>query len=282
MLFSQRKGLEPVKSFIQIDSMDQDLRNGLWNALKVFYWDRVKTRQIPDSGDMRILFRRIWMSYFKQPFDTLDNDYRVTYEKIRNYFFSCEWYKVYDFIEFVAQNYPEEKEKVNEAFIRVCNEILKRELSAYRFVDGKITQMTSEEEISEIEEALAIPDALKNVKIHLETALDLMNDRKSPDYRNSIKESISAVEGICGLIAKNPKATLGQALKEVEKKVSLHSAIKNAFSNLYGYTSSAAGIRHALRDETNLSFEDAKFMLVLCAAFVNYLFAKTSQAGIKL
>ncbi len=35
-LFSQRKGLKPVKSIIQIDSMDTDLRNSLWNALSIF------------------------------------------------------------------------------------------------------------------------------------------------------------------------------------------------------------------------------------------------------
>ncbi|MBE9594508.1 MAG: hypothetical protein IMF19_13640, partial [Proteobacteria bacterium] len=33
MLFSQRKGITPVKSVLQTDSMDEDLRNGLWNVL---------------------------------------------------------------------------------------------------------------------------------------------------------------------------------------------------------------------------------------------------------
>jgi hypothetical protein len=36
-LFSQRKGLKPVKSVMQVDSMDDDLRNGLWNALVLHY-----------------------------------------------------------------------------------------------------------------------------------------------------------------------------------------------------------------------------------------------------
>ena len=123
---------------------------------------------------------------------------------------------------------------------------------------------------------------LKPVRVHLEKSLELLSDRKSPDYRNSIKESISAVEAICRLITKDKKATLGQALKEVETKVGLHGALKNAFSNLYGYTSSADGIRHALLDEPKLSFEDAKFMLVSCSAFINYLISKAEKAKIKL
>jgi len=147
-----------------------------------------------------------------------------------------------------------------------CDSVLERELSAYRFVGDRITQITSEEEVSEIGEAL-----------------DLLADRKLPDYSNSIKESISAVsavEAICNLIAKEETATLGQALKKIEEKVSLHPALKCAFSNLYGYTSDARSIRHALLDEPNLSFEDAKFMLVSCSAFVNYLISKASKVGI--
>jgi hypothetical protein len=164
-----------------------------------------------------------------------------------------------------------------------CNGILESELSAYRFVGELITQITSEKEILEIEEALETP--FKTVNAHLENALNLMSDKKSPDYRNSVKESISAVECICRIIAEDEKATLGQALDIIEKKgkVQLHGALKRAFDSLYGYTSSAEeGIRHALLDEkASLSFEDAKFMLVSCSAFINYLVSKASKVGIK-
>lgn len=60
----------------------------------------------------------------------------------------------------------------------------------------------------------------------------------------------------------------------------MHPALKGSFEKLYGYTSDAEGIRHALLDEPNLDFEDAKFMLVSCSAFVNYLKAKAAKAGI--
>jgi len=159
---------------------------------------------------------------------------------------------------------------------------MERELSAYRFVGGKITHITSEEEIAEIEQALGAPKSLKPFTRHLKRALDLLADRKSPDYRNSIKESISAVEVICKIITGNAKAILGQALKEIENKVGLHPALRSAFSSLHGHTSDAEGIRHALLDEPNLNFEDAKFMLVSCSGFINYLISKSSKAGIRL
>ena len=283
-LFSQRKGLKPVKNIMQVDSMDEDLRNGLWNALTIFYWNKMKNNKfLSDVADIDFLFKRLWHNFFKKPLDTLDDYWTDTYNLMRKHFFECAWYEVYDFIEFIANNRNNTDYAIlnNEKFVDFCNSTLKRELSAYRFINGKIVQITSEEEIAEIEESLKVTSPLKPVNNHLKRALDLLADRKSPDYRNSIKESISAVESICNLIAKNSKVTLGQALKEIEGKVKLHPALKKAFESLYGYTSDAEGIRHALLDEPNLDFEDAKFMLVSCSAFINYLMTKSSKAGIR-
>lgn len=280
--FSQRKGLKEVRTQIQIDSIDGALRNRLWNVLDYYYWKgRIRKSPYRDviEGDARTFFTRVMHNYLKTPVDTLSFEWPKDLQTVRNYFFNCEWYEVYDFLEFTASNYP--VEPANEKFMKTCNKVLEEELSAYRFVGGQITEITSEEEISEIEEALQSP--LTPVKAHLQEALKLMSDRTSPDHRNSIKESISAVEAICRQIRKNKKVTLGQCLKEMEKaKVKLHGALKKAFSNLYGYTSSAEGIRHALMDEPKLSFEDAKFMLVSCSAFINYLVSKAAKAGIEI
>lgn len=282
-LFSQRKGLKPVKSIIQVDSMDTALRNSLWNALSIFYWQQLKDRvsiKLAYNQNMNILLTNIWLNYFKYAIDTLSDHWGSTHNQIKQYFFKCQWYEVYDFIEYIANESASYAE--NEEFIKFCNLILEREVSAYRFVDLKITQITSETEIAEIEEALEPENYLKPVATHLEQALNLLADRKLPDYKNSIKESISAVEAICQLIAGKDKITLGQALAEIENKVRLHPALKKAFSSLYGYTSDAEGIRHALLEESNLKFEDAKFILVSCSAFVNYLKSKASAAGISL
>lgn len=289
-LFSQRIGIKPVKNIIQVDSMDAELRSSLWNALSLFYWNRVKRNPgsiygyvyLSDNRDMDILFKLLWHRYFKKPIDTLNDDWSETYKEIRAYFFSCRWYEVYDFIEFISNNYHDEYGQVNSKFVEFCNKVLEQELSAYRFVGGKITEITSKEEVAEIEEALQIP--IKPVKEHLVRSVELFADRKNPDYRNSIKEAISAVESICKLIAKDDKTTLGQALKEIESegKVSLHPALKSAFDKLYGYANDADGIRHALIDQPSVSSEDAKFMLVSCSAFINYLISKSSKAGIKV
>ena len=294
-LFSHRHKFKPIKATIQRDGVDEDLRNRLWSVFIIAYKDKIKNNYIqhntavPSFGrnisssekGMIILVRSLWQNYFKKPVDTLNNEWSSVFKTIRTYFFECEWFEVYDFIEFIANNYPERYDRsINSNFIASCNAILEQELSAYRFVGGHITQITSDTEIGEIEEALMIQDSLSPVKIHLERALDLLADRKSPDYRNSIKESISAVEAICRSITNNDNASLGTCLKKIEHggKFKVNPALSVAFSKLYGYTSSGdEGIRHALLKEDDLDFEDAKLMLVLCSGFINYLIVKSSK-----
>ncbi len=115
-------------------------------------------------------------------------------------------------------------------------------------------------------------DGKKNpVSDHIKRAIELFSDRKDPDYRNSVKESISAVEALVKSICGSEKGTLGALLKELSRTQAIHPALVGAFKTLYGYTSDANGIRHALSDEDSVSFEEAKFMLVACSAFINYV-----------
>ena len=63
-------------------------------------------------------------------------------------------------------------------------------------------------------------------------------------------------------------------MRSIEGRGLLHSALKDAFSKLYAYTSDEQGIRHAMLDEPNLTRADARFFLLSCTSFVNYLKAQ--------
>jgi len=190
---------------------------------------------------------------------------------LRHYFFNCEWNEVYDFLEFVVERCPYGDK---QGFIAACNSYLEKECSAYRVVDGVVARITDETEINAIEEAL---DARGPIRTHLNRSLELLSDRQNPDYRNSIKESISAVESLVS-ITLGQKGTLGQLIKKLEKEIGLHPALQSAFSNLYGYTSDESGIRHAILESKQINFEDAKFFLVICSAFVNFVNARIATS----
>jgi len=185
---------------------------------------------------------------------------------VRGEFFQVPWYGVYDFLEFfIAMSYAGRQLGVS------VNEVLADELAAYRVINQQFVPVTNEQEIAALEEALANQDAFAPVAVHLSAAISHLGNRQNPDYRNSIKESISAVEAIAKIISGNDKAKLGDALAELERMGRLHGALRNSYAALYGYTSGADGIRHALMNEPNLTKDDAKYFLIVCTAFVNYL-----------
>ena len=99
-----------------------------------------------------------------------------------------------------------------------------------------------------------------------------MYDKENPNCKNSIKESICAVEQICKEISGKPKATLSNCLEKVATKTKMHPAFKESLNKLYAYTSDEKGIRHsAFGEDKEVPFEEARFILVTCSAFVNYL-----------
>lgn len=193
-----------------------------------------------------------------------------------------EWYTKFDLIEFtisvlrkMAPHGDREYVTIVNDFVKILNSTFKRLDYAYRVVNDQIVEITDQEEIAAIEEAVKQTSAIKT---HLSEALKLMSNRQAPDYRNSIKESISAVEALCREIT--GESTLGDALRVWEKKsVKIPTFLKSGIEKLYIYTNDKrTGIRHSLMDDKEApNFEEAKFMLVSCSAFVNYIQGKRGE-----
>lgn len=280
MRFSQRIGNRPVKTTLQVGSIDEALMNRVWNCVLKDFFDKVSNLSYNSSESAQgKICKLIWTEFYGLRIDKMpqyDSGYAYSKGVIdyieKWYFGKAEWDEIYDFVEFLSFI---DLNSLNIDFISKCNYALKKEVSGYRIIDGNVVQITSEEEIQSIEDALETSDSFKSVSGHLKTSLDFLADKKSPDFRNSIKESISAVEAFCKIMTQDDKATLGKALAVIEKQHNLHNSLKEAYNKIYGYTSDANGIRHSmLEDGIDISFEDAKFMLVSCTAFINYLKTK--------
>jgi len=62
MLFSQRMGLKPIGKLVQRESLDVELRNKIWNVLKLQLWDRWE----PEPGAYSTHYRSsdaIWVGF---------------------------------------------------------------------------------------------------------------------------------------------------------------------------------------------------------------------------
>jgi AbiJ N-terminal domain 4 len=250
MKFSERVGA--VRRVLQKGSVDEPLKNSLWNVIhKQFlahfpreYSENERASAVPEGA----LLLSLWTDHFTRLADDALSGLAKLKKQVRDSYIASNWSEVYDFVEFVV-GYPRPKKDT----------------------DQLVVPITSEEEIAAVELAMSYSDEFGPVVSHLETALARLADRAAPDYRNSIKESISAVEAVCQIITGGDKATLGQALK----RIGIHPALEKGFAAIYGYTSDADGIRHALLEESTLEADDAKFFLVSCSAFTNYLIAKS-------
>jgi hypothetical protein len=283
MLFSRRRGLRPAQKPLQTDSVDLELRSALWSCFHELY---LKTYRNPDpvgygpapllGSNLADFFLALWLSFFKVPTDTLPH-LEEAVGRLREHVLKGKWHDVYDFLEFTLGTVPK---PVQDKLRKSWNFMLERENSGYRIVGMQVVAITNDAELTDVEQAAY--SSTEGAQVHLQTAITLFSDRKNPDYRNSIKESISAVESICRSLTKNQGATLGAALNILQPRLGMHGALKSALSSLYGYTSDEHGIRHAMMEEPNLGSAEAKFMLVACSAFTNFLVAKAAAAELEL
>lgn len=275
--FSERLGYKPVKA-IQFESVSDALRNRIWN---LFY--------LADIQRGGLGSKRVQKAFTGQPaiedlvmdklgFTLTVAELRFENKKLKllqDHLLKCPWNEVYEFVEAHIASVDEEDRAKR---MKEYNSLFETEKSGYRFLNGELASITNREEIETFEKAGETPYA--SVNKHIQKAIALYSDVNSPDYENSVKESISAVEALCSIITgeTGSQATLGKMLKHLEDKgVKIPQAMKNAYSALYGYASEEGGIRHGSKEFQGVPAEDAKYMLVSCSAFVNYLIEKWSK-----
>lgn len=267
MRFSQRYGHAPIRQALQTDSLDQEVFVGVWNLLDIYIFkDRDYHLAFEYHASEQLFAGRIWWHFLGHPLDSMPQRWGEWKTFVRGQFFKFEWHKLLDFIECAVDNAGSLCSV--GALTEALNGFFEEQMVAYRIIDGQVSPIVSEVEVAEIEKAISEADG--PIEEHLRTALALLSNRKSPDFRNSVKESISAVESFAQKSTGQPKGTLGQLLKTIDPDSKIHPALKDAFSKLYGYTSDASGIRHALSEESSTGFDEAKFMLVACSAFINF------------
>jgi len=276
--FSDRNGINPESKMMQTTEFDQRTRVSIRNTTDKILNAAFHNFQHVSSDQTQRFIKHLLEDVYAHPVDWASSYWPekflpIIYETIKN----DDYDSVLTVIEYIVQQIDDPRgynsilfDRQHTTAAKMYNNAFEKEYVGYRVVDRLIVPITDPVEIQEIESANSIKH--KEVAQHFQKALAFLSDRSDPDYANSVKESISAVERMCSIIL-GKSATLGDALKKLEASgVVIHSALKGAFDKLYGYTSDASGIRHAGQlGGKDTTFEEAKFMLVSCCAFVNYL-----------
>lgn len=285
MRFAERMGFVDL-DFLQINVINNRLRNRIWNLVNsiindpaISFCNELIAEVVLDRCGMETNDYYDNMSTIKSLIQNTDDEY--------------DWFMPYEVLEAmldcleIAANslYLSPKNQDEGSIIQLCErfenkikKIMKEEKSGYRLLNGKFVAVTSEEELEAIDDSMKT--LYSSVNQHMQKAIEAFSSKINPDYESTIKNAISAVESMCSIIIGKDK-TLNEALKQLENNgVKIHPALKDAFIKLYAYTSDETGIRHGGIDFQNVPQEDAKYMLITCSAFINYLVEKYNNCGL--
>jgi len=281
-LFSERYNYTKASDVIIREKITPEIQNAICSC-----YDRLPD-YFRNSGNYlyetpyRKMEQYLWTYFFNQRESNFGSG--SSYRIVATAFLEDEsnpWYRKLDLVEFTVKylftldTKRDRRMYVFHSFVKQLNYEFERLNFAYRVVNTEIVEITSKEEIAAVETTMH--DSPENIRIHLNKALELYAQRPMGDYRNSIKESISAVEAYCRDIT--GENTLGKALNKLKVKgLVIPPILKDAFEKLYAYTNQPdTGIRHALMDDDGTytpASEEALFMLVSCSSFINYLTKK--------
>lgn len=271
--FSQRLGYTEIPTSIIRESLPENVMNSIQNIFCEL-WDKYRA-SYDDYNLLNYYFYRYYLNLriedrdrSIEPLSYIDNDHLEWYEKID----VIEWT-----IQFLYSKFKEPDKNKLDNCINELNKEFSSHRYGYRIVKGYFVETTSTDEINGINNA--IDKTNENVSTHLKQAIiSISPSNPTPDYRNSIKESISAVGSF--LRDNFGGDTLGKALKNLQKKHSnlINPFIIDAIEKLYTYTNRPdAGIRHELLSQNYLPDQaDALFMLIQASCVINYIQNKLS------
>ncbi len=248
-------------------STDDQIRNSIWNKIFLKF---LKIQYVYVDSPQDLFFINIWTQFFNELIDEMPRKILLTYYVptdlnyyIKKKYLNSKWNEIFDLLEFLFPYLDD--------FSKDIEEIFKQNNFKIRVINDQIIIVDSDVEHEELKSDLSTINFNSNTKKHLDSAIHYLYDRNHPDYRNSMKESISAIEALAREIC-NSNDDLGKLIPKISEIYNYHPTFKKALTNIYAYTSDEGGVRHSFKlDAKETTFDDAKFFLHICSAFTSYL-----------
>lgn len=279
-LYVYREGVRKLPG-LQREKWDSLTKDLVWEAISDFADEGGENSKVENfvTASMKQVHRHLFqkpMREFRHAYSF--NDWGPTQcvidSNYRDFYSRCSPKERLAFVEMFALG-----DNTPEMVARVCerlNAVFEERNVAYRLIYGLITDIDNEEERAAVEEAA-------RESSHITKAARFLYDKDALDYKNSVKESILAVEEISKGITGKSGATLGQCLRALEKELPARHLLWQGMEKLYAYSNKVGGVRHAQKpgeadgEENEVSPAEARFILVACSAICNYLRAKQAK-----
>ncbi|MGD0432642.1 MAG: hypothetical protein ABSA58_16280 [Acetobacteraceae bacterium] len=218
------------------------------------------------------------MELLHAPLDLFPGNVGTVPLTIKPMFLSGAYNIVFDIVQFVLRH---SSDKSHYPRVR---QIFRQNMLAYDIIDippdgPTIVPNASPEEGEAIRESFALlrTGPFDGARHHLQQASSFIN---AGDATKAVAQAMHAVESVVRVIA--PNKNVNQALASLNTASTIHPALKEALTKLYGYTSDEKGIRHPRleSDVARVHMPEAVFMFGGCAAFVTYLITHARDSGL--
>lgn len=226
-LFSRRNNLVPQPPPPEPGAISDRLRRLLWNdfskACEAGVWRDPLGARRPTHA-LSVFLKYLWSEYWALAAD----DYpglEGMLARLKLAFLNEVWFRPFDILEITlaGETYVGFD---RTSFRNSITRHLDQETSAYMLLGNKFVLRMGENEAGSVATALNLDDAA--VHTHFREALKKLSDRQNPDYRNSVKESISAVESACKKLTGDQSGDLNRALRKLDVRKLFHPAFKQA------------------------------------------------------
>jgi hypothetical protein len=201
------------------------------------------------------------------------------------------WDRAYDFCERLhghlasetgyyddtrAYNVKTSRGEVQEYIAEELQRLFSEESLAFEFSDGVVRRRGRKHTVDVASKAQVVlgDTRLTSARTHYEKALQFFRNPSKPDFENTVKEAVCAVEAAGkALFPAARAATLGDLAKWLTtgKDVSVPKALCQTITAVYAYRSGGDGVGHGGASGGVATAEVAEYMLAVCASQVIYL-----------
>lgn len=254
-LFSDREELRREEP-ITYDDAPEGLRLGL--------------REVFDDLGYRFpsVQRSILCSALRRNPSTIDGDeYPDIENEVRKLININPWHKFFDVLQRISKFLSAEK---MVEYHDGMNVVFTQERIGYRFKEGIIVRLGTEEFHSAIDQALTALEQEKfaEARRQFERGYEFRNSLP-PDWANAIKEAVNSVEAVLQVIYGRSGVSLTTIVSENFPE-QVPSGIKQLFRSLYSQGSGTTGARHASIGGNEPTAPRAELALHVAAALHQY------------
>lgn len=204
---------------------------------------------------------------------------------------SVSWAKLYDFCERLYSHLANEigwedsygnytaRVTRSDAQAYIAEELQRLFLEeglAYEFSEGVVRRQGRKHtvELATKSQVVLGDPQLLSARRHYEKALQFFRHPAKPDYENSVKEAVCAVEATAkALFPKAKASTLGDFVKWLANSsdIEVPKSVAQTFSGVYGFRNGGDGIAHGGSTGGRATLEVAEYILAVAASQIIYL-----------